>query len=75
MDARKQTRAPRRRQAGRTPQIQADAAYAILTSAAGGFTGNQCIDEQARPLARGESVIKYRSPLNVLTDTHSHSCD
>merc|ERR1712176_1018959 len=33
-------------QAGRTPQIQADAAYAIITSASSGFTGNMCIDEQ-----------------------------
>lgn len=33
-------------QAGRTPQVQADAAYAILTSNSAGFTGNMCIDEQ-----------------------------
>ena len=25
-------------------------------------------------LAEGESVIKYKSTLNVLTDTHDHSC-
>jgi hypothetical protein len=25
-------------------------------------------------LAEGESVIKYKSPPNVLTDTHDHSC-
>ena len=25
-------------------------------------------------LAEGESVIKYKSPLNVLTDTYDHSC-
>jgi hypothetical protein len=24
--------------------------------------------------AEGESVIKYKSPLNVLTDTYDHSC-
>jgi hypothetical protein len=33
-------------QSGRTPQIQADAAYAIITSSSAGFTGNMCIDEQ-----------------------------
>ena len=27
-----------------------------------------------RLLAQGESVIKYKSPLNVLTDTYDHSC-
>ena len=26
------------------------------------------------PCAEGESVIKYKSPLNVLKDTHDYSC-
>lgn len=30
---------------GRTPQCQADAAYAIATSNPRSFTGNQCVDE------------------------------
>ena len=25
-------------------------------------------------LAEGGSVVKYKSPLNVLTDTYDHSC-
>jgi hypothetical protein len=28
----------------------------------------------AAGLARGESVIKYKSPLNVLKDTYDHNC-
>jgi hypothetical protein len=27
-----------------------------------------------RALARGESVIRYKSPLNVLKDTYDHGC-
>merc|ERR1719476_351899 len=30
---------------GRTPEIQADAAYEMFTSKSLGFSGNQCIDE------------------------------
>mmetsp|Transcript_77197 Transcript_77197/g.153079 ORF Transcript_77197/g.153079 Transcript_77197/m.153079 type:complete len:347 (+) Transcript_77197:76-1116(+) len=30
---------------GRTPEIQADAAYAIFTSKSSGFSANQCIDQ------------------------------
>jgi citronellol/citronellal dehydrogenase len=30
---------------GRTPEIQADAAYAMFTSKSSGFSANQCIDE------------------------------
>ena len=29
---------------------------------------------EAADLARGESVMKYKSPLNVLKDTHDRSC-
>jgi citronellol/citronellal dehydrogenase len=43
-------------QAGRTPQIQADAAYAIVTSDSKGFTGNMCIDEQ---VLRKAGVVRH----------------
>merc|ERR1712087_905457 len=46
-------------QAGRTPQIQADAAYAIITSASSGFTGNMCIDEQVLRKAGVTDFAQY----------------
>ena len=44
-------------QAGRVPQIQADAAYAIVTSDSTGFTGNMCIDEQ---VLRKAGVVRLK---------------
>jgi citronellol/citronellal dehydrogenase len=46
-------------QNGRTPQIQADAAYAIITSSSSGFTGNMCIDEQVLRKAGETDFKKY----------------
>ena len=46
-------------QAGRTPQIQADAAYAIITSSSAGFTGNMCIDEQLLRKAGVKDFARY----------------
>ena len=48
-------------QAGRTPQIQADAAYAIITSDSATFTGNQTIDEQVLRKAGVEDFAQCES--------------
>mmetsp|Transcript_41511 Transcript_41511/g.129100 ORF Transcript_41511/g.129100 Transcript_41511/m.129100 type:complete len:355 (-) Transcript_41511:199-1263(-) len=46
-------------QAGRTPQIQADAAYAILTSDSKMFTGNMTIDEEVLRKAGVNDFAQY----------------
>ena len=50
-------------QAGRTPQIQADAAYAIITSDSRTFTGNMCIDEQVLRKAGASLLAECCLPL------------
>jgi hypothetical protein len=32
------------------------------------------LEHYSRLVAKGESVIKYKYPLNVVTDTYDHSC-
>ena len=44
---------------GRTPQCQADAAYAIVTSHSRKFTGNQCIDEDVLRKRGENDFTKY----------------
>lgn len=44
---------------GRTPEIQADAAYAMFTSKSSGFSANQCIDEDVVVRAGCKDLSMY----------------